>query len=57
MIPVPYTPNINATIIGFWRQGATVSEMIGATGLYHKVIERIIKDYRKTVDPYPAGGN
>jgi len=37
--------NTSSAVIGHWRNGATISEIIGATGLFYLVIIKIIKSY------------
>lgn len=42
--------SIESAIIGFYRGGATMEEMVGVTGLYWKVIKRIIDNYKLTLN-------
>ena len=37
--------NIISSIIGFWRMGATIEEIIGVTLLSKDKIDEVIKDY------------
>jgi len=39
-----------ATVIGFWRMGATIEEIIGATGLFYEAIEMIIANYKDKIN-------
>jgi len=38
--------NVESAVIGHWRNGATISEIIGATGLFYLVIIKIIQNYK-----------
>ncbi len=42
--------NIKSAIIGFWRMGANMEEIIGNTGLGYLYIERIIMAYYKKLN-------
>jgi hypothetical protein len=40
--------NVKASVIGYWRMGATAFEIHIVTGLNYTVIMQIILDYEKT---------
>lgn len=39
--------NVKAAIIGFWRSGATVDEIMEIVRLKYMVVQQIILDYEK----------
>jgi len=43
-----------SAVIGMWRSGAETIQIAVVTGLYERVVEKIIKDYQKTIknEPY-----
>ncbi len=41
--------NIKSAIIGFWRMGANMEEIIGNTGLEYLTIETIIFNYKRDI--------
>jgi len=38
--------HIQSAVIGHWRNGATIAEIIRATGLFYLVIVKIIQNYK-----------
>lgn len=42
--------NLDAAIIGYWRMGAKIGEMMMLTGLYHSEIKEIIYNYEKEIN-------
>lgn len=40
---------VKSTIIGYWRMGATIDEIMSITNLRYMVIQQIINDYEKIV--------
>lgn len=42
-------PEQKSAIIGYWRSGATVSEISLITGIHEATIERIINDYKDNI--------
>jgi hypothetical protein len=42
-----------SAVIGMWRSGAETIQIAVVTGLYERVVEKIIKDYQKTIKNEP----
>lgn len=38
--------DLKAAIIGYWRSGATIEEIIGITGLLYREVVAVIEEYR-----------
>lgn len=53
MIPIyqkAITKEVKAAIIGYWRSGATIEQIIGKTHFKYDVIENIIKEYKHVLN-------
>lgn len=44
--------NVKSAIIGYWRCGATIDEIMSITNIRYMVIQQIINDYQATVKAF-----
>lgn len=42
---IEFEDEVKAAIIGYWRMGATIDEIMSITNLRYMVIQQIINDY------------